>query len=156
MFTQTPGLGKRVESKFTDRFELDFFRQYRKFENILEYQNSNRTPLNKPINIIYSQINSVNNQRQDLHRLNIIRLYLIKSYKGRCHALGKPVRGQRTWSNAWNSYNINSQLRLFISETRRNLAKNKKEEKINYKIVKKKYASKKKKKAITKKKVIWF
>jgi len=112
--------------------------------------------LNKPINIIYSQINSVNNQRQDLHRLNIIRLYLIKSYRGRCHALGKPVRSQRTWSNAWNSYNVNSTLRLFISETKKNLAKTKKEEKINYKVVKKKYASKKKKKTLTKKKIIWF
>ena len=156
LFAQTPGLGKQTKLKFKDRFELDFFSKYRKLENILDYQNSNKTSLNKPINIIYSQINSVNNQRQDLHRLNIIRLYLIKSYRGRCHALGKPVRGQRTWSNAWNSYNINSQLRLFISETRRNLAKNKKEEKINYKIVKKKYASKKKKKSISKKKIIWF
>merc|ERR1711965_229384 len=96
LFTQTPGLGKQIKSKFKDRFELDFFLRYKKFENILDYQSSNKTPLNKPINIIYSQINSVNNQRQDLHRLNIIRLYLIKSYKGRCHALGKPVRGQRT------------------------------------------------------------
>ena len=96
LFAQTPGLGKQTKLKFKDRFELDFFSKYRKLENILDYQNSNKTSLNKPINIIYSQINSVNNQRQDLHRLNIIRLYLIKSYRGRCHALGKPVRGQRT------------------------------------------------------------
>merc|ERR1711904_96018 len=100
LFKLTPGLGKQTKLKFKDRFELDFFIKYQKIKNLLDYQNSNRVPLNKPINIIYSQINSVNNQHQDLRRLNIIRLYLIKSYKGRCHALGKPVRGQRTSSNA--------------------------------------------------------
>ena len=35
-----------------------------------------------------------------LKKLHIIRKYLIKSYSGYCHALGKPVRGQRTWSNS--------------------------------------------------------
>jgi len=52
--------------------------------------------LNHPINIIFSQINTVNNIVFDLKRLNILRKFLIKSYIGRCHALGKPVRGQRT------------------------------------------------------------
>ena len=152
LFSQTPGLGDKTQEKFSDRFELDFFLKRRKTEQLLNYQHTNYTPLHKPINIIYSQINSVNNQREELYRLNIIRLYLIKSYRGRCHALGKPVRGQRTWSNAWNSYNINTILRGFISETRRALLKTRKEEKINYKVVKKKYASKKKKKQIKKKK----
>lgn len=157
LFKQTPGLGTSVKKKIQDRFELDFFNKFRHDELILNYQNTNKTPLNKPINIILSQINSVNNQRHELHRLNIIRLYLIKSYKGRCHALGKPVRGQRTWSNAWNAYNVNTSLRTFISATRRALLQNKKEEKINYKVVKKKYASKKKKKQTLKKKqIIWF
>lgn len=158
LFTQTPGLGRAVKSKFKDRFELDFFLQFRRTELLLNYQDTNYTSLNRPINIIYSQINSVNNQRQELYRLSLIRLYLIKSYRGRCHALGKPVRGQRTWSNAWNSYNTNTTLRTFISETRRVLLQNKKDEKINYKVVKKKYASKKKKKknTVKKKQIIWF
>jgi len=52
------------------------------------------------LNNYYSQVTSVNNVTVDLLRLNIIRLYLIKSYRGYCHSLGKPVRGQRTWSNA--------------------------------------------------------
>jgi ribosomal protein S13 len=69
-------------------------------QSLEDYQNTKKLPLINPINIIYSQINSVNNQLTELTRLNIIRLYLIKSYKGRSHALGKPVRGQRTWSNA--------------------------------------------------------
>ena len=96
MFEQTPGLGLNVQTKFLYRFELDFFLKYRKKENLINYQQTNHTSLIKPINIIYSQINSVNNKINDLYRLTIIRLYLIKSYKGRCHALGKPTRGQRT------------------------------------------------------------
>ena len=157
LFKQTPGLGTSVKKKIQDRFELDFFNKFRHDELILNYQNTNKTPLNKPINIILSQINSVNNQRHELHRLNIIRLYLIKSYKGRCHALGKPVRGQRTWSNAWNAYNVNTSLRTFISVTRRALLQNKKEEKINYKVVKKNMLLRKKKKQTLKKKqIIWF
>ena len=53
-----------------------------------------------PLNIIFSQINSVNNNILALKKLKIARMYLVKSYKGRCHAIGKPVNGQRTWSNA--------------------------------------------------------
>lgn len=52
------------------------------------------------LNRYYSQVSSVNNTLFELQKFKIIRLYLIKSYKGRCHALGKPVNGQRTWSNA--------------------------------------------------------
>jgi ribosomal protein S13 len=157
LFIQTPGLGKTTKQKFKDRFELDFFLKFKKTELLLSYQTTNFTPLTKPINIIYSQINSVNNQRNELYRFNIIRLYLIRSYRGRCHALGKPVRGQRTWSNAWSTYNVNTTLRGFISETRRALLESKKEEKINFKVVKKKYTSKiKKKNKIKKKQIIWF
>jgi ribosomal protein S13 len=44
-----------------------------------------------------SNIISLNqNQITDLKKLNIIRLYLIKSYRGKAHAIGKPVKGQRT------------------------------------------------------------
>lgn len=50
----------------------------------------------RPLNIIFSQISSVNNQVPEVIRLSVIREYLIRSYRGRCHALGKPVRGQRT------------------------------------------------------------
>jgi len=52
-----------------------------------------------------------------LVNLNILKKYLIKSYKGKCHALGKPVRGQRTWSNAMNSKNNNFFIRKCISQT---------------------------------------
>jgi len=108
------------------------------------------------LNHYYSQVASVNNTVHELRRVRIIRLYLVKSYKGYCHALGKPVHGQRTWSNAWSSYKNNLILRNFISESKSSLEKNKLPEKINYKFVKKKYAiNKKKNKKVEIKKMLW-
>ena len=123
------------------RNDLLFKNNY--YEKLDFHQNEKSKPLLQPINTLLSQINSVNNKLPDVHRLKIIRLYLIKTYRGRCHALGKPVNGQRTWSNGWNSYNLNKTLRVFISETKYQLAKNKKEEKINWKMTKKKIWNKK-------------
>lgn len=77
--------------------------------------------------------------------------------KGKCHSLGKPVNGQRTWSNAWSSYNNNYTLRRFIREAKIKLDKEKVIEKINYKLTKKKYLTKRKKmKKTEKKKLVWF
>ena len=62
----------------------------------LDYENETSRVILKPLNILLSQVHTVNNQYTDLLRLIIMRLYLIRSYRGRCHAIGKPVRGQRT------------------------------------------------------------
>ena len=157
LFSYTPGLGPGTKNVFKKRFELTYFFQNEFYEKLDFYQELKQKSILGPVNVLFSQINSVNNCLPDLHRLRIIRLYLIKTYRGRCHALGKPVRGQRTWSNAWNSFNRNKVLRNFIAETKRHLAKNKKEEKINYKMTKKKYGTKKKKQDVVKQKAtIWF
>ena len=108
------------------------------------------------LNNYYSQVTSVNTTSDSLLRLNIIRLYLIKSYRGYCHSLGKPVRGQRTWSNSWNSFNQNYTLRRFISQYKFKLGEGQSTQKINYKMTKKKYISKKKKKSTIIKKKIWY
>ena len=50
----------------------------------------------KLINVLLSQITSVNNQISEIQKYNLIRLYLTKTYRGRAQALGKPSRGQRT------------------------------------------------------------
>ena len=134
----TPGLGYGTKQIFKKRFELTYFFQNEYREKLNIYQEEKNKSMLGPLNVLFSQINSVNNCLPDVHKLKIIRLYLIKSYKGRCHALGKPVRGQRTWSNGWNSFNKNKLLRNFISETKRHLAKKKKKQKINNKITKKK------------------
>jgi hypothetical protein len=51
--------------------------------------------------------------------------------------MGKPSRGQRTWSNAWTAYHYNKVIRNFVVTTQRILNKDKKEEKVNYKLIKK-------------------
>jgi ribosomal protein S13 len=61
-----------------------------------EYNEKTSKRMLKSMNTVFSQIASVNYTMDSLKKLNIIRLYLVKTYKGKCHALGKPVRGQRT------------------------------------------------------------
>lgn len=67
---------------------------------LINYSTRFHKKLTKTLNIIFSQINNVNTNLFELKKLNIIKKYLIRSYQGYCHAIGKPVRGQRTWSNA--------------------------------------------------------
>ena len=139
----TPGLSKHFKKKLSQRFEFTILLQ-KPTLLLPEYDRTTHRNTIKPLNVILSQIHTVNNVYKDLQRLLIMRLYLIKSYRGRCHAIGKPVKGQRTWSNGWNSYNVNKVLRYFIIETKRKSHTKQVEEKINYKVVKKKYPTKKK------------
>jgi ribosomal protein S13 len=50
----------------------------------------------KLINLLLSQITSVNHQVSEIQYYNLIRLYLIKCRRGKSQALGQPSRGQRT------------------------------------------------------------
>jgi len=45
--------------------------------------------------------------------LNVFMLDVITSYRGWRHYKGLPVRGQRTWSNAWSSFRSNLTLRNY-------------------------------------------
>jgi len=127
------GLGLITKTKILKRFELNLLYNNH-FSTFLEYDKDTR----KLINILLSQITSVNNQISEIQKYNLIRLYLTKTYRGRAQALGKPSRGQRTWSNAWTSYYYNKTLRMFINTIQKNLNQNKKDEQINYKVVQKK------------------
>ena len=143
LISQTPSLGRHFKHRTVQRFETT--KLLRNQATLLsDFQQNTHRVINLPLNIIYSQVHSVNHSYPDLYRLNIIRLYLIKTHRGKCHALGKPVRGQRTWSNAWNSYRCNKLLRTFIADTRRYIRENTKEERKNYKTVVRKYAKTKK------------
>lgn len=53
--------------------------------------------------------------------VNIFFLDVIASYRGWRHSKGLPVRGQRTWTNAWNSYRNNLVLREHKVVLARNL-----------------------------------
>jgi ribosomal protein S13 len=48
------------------------------------------------MNLILSKMSSINYRVSEVQYLNLVRLYLIKSHRGRAQALGKPSRGQRT------------------------------------------------------------
>ena len=102
------------------------------------------------LNIMFSQLTSVNNTVFDLTRYHFLRLYLIKTTRGRAHALGKPSRGQRTWSNAWTAYNHNRVTRAFVNAYQKMKSENTKEEKINYKVKKKKSLLRTRKETVTK------
>jgi ribosomal protein S13 len=52
--------------------------------------------IRKAINFFLAKLTSINISIQDLIKYNFLRLYYIKSYKGRCLFLGKPANGQRS------------------------------------------------------------
>lgn len=60
--------------------------------------------------------------------------------------MGKPVRGQRTWSNAWGSFFNNVFIRRYIGLTVAKINKDKKPVKMNWKLAKKKFRKGKSKK----------
>jgi ribosomal protein S13 len=152
----TPGLSKQVKKTLNERFELtNFLKQPNTL--IPSYELTTARLLVRPLNIFLSQINSVNNNYKELTRLNIIRYFLIKSHRGYGHAVGKPVHGQRTWSNAWNSYRVNKTLRFFLAEMKNKNSLTQPLKKHNYKVLQKKYPkSVKKKKKVTIEVTKWF
>lgn len=144
LFDLTRGFNRPTKNLLMHRFEI------RNKRSLLETPLTDLNPtFTSSINLIFSQLTSVNNTVLELTRYSLIRLYLIKTTRGRSHALGKPSRGQRTWSNAWTSYYNNQITRSFIGNHQRALQKNAKEEKINYKLIKKKSLRKKKKETVT-------
>jgi len=137
-------LGNKFKLLLTKRLELTTFSMFTyKILFINNYVTLFYKNLIKTINIIFSQINSVNSITYNLKKLNILRKYLNRTYQGYCHVLGKPVRGQRTWSNSWNSFKCNNILRNFLNKikTLKSLSKNNLPTKYDYIRVKKKYVS---------------
>lgn len=62
-----------------------------------------------------------NKNIKDKNMFNILLLDLVNSYRGLRHSLGLPVRGQRTWTNAWSVYKSNLLLRQFKIKIFKNL-----------------------------------
>lgn len=148
------GLGLSFRKQFVKRFEMQ--QVYKKHSTPLTYYSSStRSTLNK----LLSRISTTNHPISEVVRYNIIRLYLIRSYRGRAQALGKPSRGQRTWSNSWTAHYNNSIIRSFISLVKKINAENKKPEKIDYKKVQKRLVKSKQTGVFKKKKAkpnAWF
>lgn len=153
----SPGISTSFNKMVCKRFEMSNFIKNSK-KSIIDQELIYDISLKRSINTIMSQILSVNNNISYLVRLRLIYQFLIKSYVGKCHAVGKPVRGQRTWSNAWTSYNRNNTLRMFISNTKKKTQVLNVKEKINFKLTKKRYGVKLNKTSlkIKQKKLSWF
>ena len=154
VFYEPKGFSWPTKRQLISRFELHTFRRK-------PHQRLDLLGLYIPMtmNLMFSQVTSVNSTTSDLTRYNFLRLYLIKTTRGRSHALGKPSRGQRTWSNAWTAYNYNSETRAFISAYQKLKKSTIREEKIDYRMIKKKSAIVKKKEAVAVEKIrinMWF
>lgn len=70
----------------------------------------------KLINLYMIQLFPIYYNFSSLRNLYIIRKWVIGSYEGLCHKKGKPVHGQRTWSNASTAKNNNTYLRSYLKE----------------------------------------
>lgn len=136
-FENKPGLSTTSVTFFLKRFELNYL-QKAKEKTFLILDLDQR----KVINMYLSQLSSINNNIIELLKFNLIRIYLIKTYRGRCHALGKPAHGQRTWSNASNARKCNLIIRNFVTEVKKFNFVEKKVESLNLKKIKKKIKKK--------------
>jgi ribosomal protein S13 len=148
------GMDSSYKQLFIRRFEMQ---KLYKDRNVLftNYPPSMHLALNR----ILAAISSINGTISEVIRYNIIRLYLTRSFRGRAQALGKPSRGQRTWSNAWTAHYGNTVLKSFISLVRKIHAADKRPEKIDYKRVQKKHVKVRKKGVFKKEKIklnAWF
>lgn len=92
-FYEKKGIGPLTKKIFSKRFELQYFFLYKNYNKqlhtFLPFQR-------KLFNVFMSKLISINHSIFELQKYNLIRLFLIRSYRGRCHAIGKPSRGQRT------------------------------------------------------------
>lgn len=156
LFKDCSGVAQTSQSIFVRRFECNYLNMntQKNFFNIPEHNL-------KAMNTYFSRIISINNSLEEILRYTIIRLYLIKSFRGRCQAIGKPARGQRTWSNAVNAFNCNNILRSFLTEVRKIKEKENANMPtvINYRKLQRKVAKKTNRpaiKVIKKKANLWF
>ena len=104
----------RNKIKFIQRLELTSFKiDYFKQLSLL-------TPgFKRILNIYLSQLININYNYIHLIKYTLIRLYLIKTFRGKCNFLGKPSRGQRTWSNRKTAQKLNKSLKFFINEVKK-------------------------------------
>lgn len=155
-FNDKKGINFCTRALFIRRFETQFFFLFRyKTKTLLEFSAEQR----KVVNMFLAQITSINNNIFESLKYSLIRLYLIRSYKGKCFALGKPAHGQRTWSNASTAAKNNKIIKNFISDVKKFNKIEKKPETLNMKYLKRKTKVKKTKIKMIftkKKKNLWF
>jgi len=97
------GLGWKLLPIINQRIEECMFIMIKEF---------NKNQWENFLDIIYSVVPYNTNLRSKF-KLSILLLDLNTSYRGWRHSKGLPVRGQRTWSNAWSVYKSNNILRNY-------------------------------------------
>ena len=123
-----------IVKKYLYRFEL-----YRYFFFNREIFLSNTSFFVRyTLNIFLSRLFSINHNPYLFNKYSIIRKYMNRSRIGKSHGLGKPVRGQRTWSNANNAYLVNTLARKFVNDIKKTITVKAVPTKIDYKKIKKK------------------
>lgn len=155
-FFEKKGMGPLTKKLFFKRFELQYYLLYKNHNKSLHTFSVSQK---KCFNVFMSKLISINHSLFEVQRLNLIRLFLIRSYRGRCHVIGKPSRGQRTWSNGNTAYNINKITKNFIQDVKKLNFVEKKKESLNVKFIKKKVKAKApriKMFIVKKKKNLWF
>lgn len=90
----------------------------------------------------FAQAASVNHIFFESSKIFSTRLYLIKSFRGRMQAIGKPSRGQRTRSNANTAYKNDNFVKMYISQFNKSHIKIEPVKRINYRIVQRKVLKK--------------
>jgi len=136
-FRHVGGIQNSFKNLIIKRFELTLFKK-----TMHRPLSSYNKGIRRGINILLSQVSTVNNELREVVRLSIIRLYLIRIRRGRFHALGKPTRGQRTWSNAWSSFYSNYVLRDYIKLMQKTTSNSLDEDKKDYRKIARKYKKK--------------
>jgi ribosomal protein S13 len=138
LITELDGFGRCSFWIFIKKLEAS---HHRFDPTLVAYRNSSIK--NKILNTELSFITNTVSNRNELWRYQLIRLYLIKTFRGRAQSLGKPSRGQRTWSNAWTAFNQNTLLRSFINEVNKHRKKRSDTvKKKNYKLIARKLKKK--------------
>ena len=144
LFEIPKGCAKSTKKALIHRFE-----HYKLAKNPYQSLHSLGTVITLSLNILFSQTSNVNSSITEVVKHNCIRLYLIKTTRGRSQALGKPSRGQRTWSNSWTAYHLNTAIRAFISFHQKTELSAATKTVRNYKLIQKKSLRRQRKKAVS-------
>lgn len=96
---------------YTYKIIYDRFEKYYS-DNIISHKDAEW----KKFKSILMKFCTKNRNIKSRHNSNIFFLDFLNTYRGLRHSKGLPVRGQRTWTNAWSTYRSNLNLRKFKLE----------------------------------------
>lgn len=119
-----PGLNWRTFKAFYRRFDINFRIKGVWNWNVFHWGEAKR----RTLNIYFAKMLSVNDGTEEWVRINMIRHFLIRSYRGKAMALNKPCHGQRTRSNARTAYYARNAFKLFIAKLRQKQQQKRKRE----------------------------